>query len=501
MVIDSHNTEWGYELIATVPYAYAIHLRGELSGTVSGTGSEAAYFFSPSHRINPMQRDFAHTAEAAKSIPNMWIHKPLLDKTNWVPPPFREHYGKRAITFDKPTVVIYNRVNVEWSRGVINYFDLPTLRAMFDMLCPKYTVVYVNIRGQEALEDNAHSIELGDYEMIRSEYPQVKIIHDVVRDNGGDFNEVQMRVFAGCERFVTMNGGGSILASYFGGENIIYTVECKELRPTVNSFYNWYPDFGGSIIKVVHSYDDLLEMIRVKWVYEKPLINILVRFHRREKPAKRLMESIKKQSYKNWNIIGSYDDNETFNLICGLPCQKVRVRPPAKTTKPDGDEYRGWLGANSYLNDLQGHVKKGYVTFIDDDDYYEDGALELIAAHASPSTLLLWQAVDRSGNLVPSKENEGKIVAGDVSGIAFAVHHSHKMNWEPWRRGDYRVIRDLSKTLPVSFLPMPLSVMGKRLEDMTPEEKAIARKEYVRMRAAQVNEIVRKRMQMKRGGA
>ncbi|HNR54562.1 MAG TPA: hypothetical protein PKJ19_05295, partial [Flavobacteriales bacterium] len=88
MVVRSHNTELGYELIATVPYAYYLHTIGELEGTVSGTGSEPFYFFSHDHQIDPAPRDFAHTAAAAKEIPNIWIHKPKLNKEQWIPPPY-----------------------------------------------------------------------------------------------------------------------------------------------------------------------------------------------------------------------------------------------------------------------------------------------------------------------------------------------------------------------------------------------------------------------------
>ena len=237
MIVRSHNTEFGYELIATIPYAYALHQQGRLTGTESAVGSEPFYFFSPEHRIDPSPRDFANTAAAARSIPNMMIHRPELDLSEWEPPPIADHYAPDAITFEKPTVVIYNRYNLEWGKAPINYFDLPVLRSLFSMLCPSYTVVYFNVRGEEALEDNTHSMDLGDYAMIREEFPQVRIIHDLLKEHGSGYNTVQLRVFAGCKRFITMNGAPSILASYFGGENIIYTKECREITAGVGSFH------------------------------------------------------------------------------------------------------------------------------------------------------------------------------------------------------------------------------------------------------------------------
>jgi hypothetical protein len=52
-----------------------------------------------------------------------------------------------------------------------------------------------------------------------------------------------------------MNGGGGILASYFGGRNLIYSKQSKELQ---TGDFGYYHLFGGSEIKVVQSYDEIL---------------------------------------------------------------------------------------------------------------------------------------------------------------------------------------------------------------------------------------------------
>jgi len=462
MRVNSHNTEFGYELIATLPYAYYHFLNGTLEGTISGPGSEPLYWFSPDHQINPKQRSFEATNEAVKEIPNMRIHKPILDKDKWRPPPLKEHFSADAITFEKPTVCICNRYNSEWGRGPINYFDLPTLRRLFDMLIPDHTVVYVNVRGNEELEDTAHSMDLGDYDMIAREYPEVVFMNDLVDSHGGDFNEVQCRVFAGCERFITMNGGHSILCSYFGGENIIYSKECRELWPNINSFNNWYPDLGGSIIKVVHTYDDLCAIVFSKWVAKDPLINILVRCHRREQGIERLYSSLKGQLYRNWNVIASYHDDDTFRFICKYPFYKVRVHPYAVGAPPGGPDYAAPLAANRYLNELARHVRSGYVMYLDDDDIIAPNGLANIASELHPDQTTIWRTMSGQ-KLIPSNENWGKIVAGDISGISFAFHSQHlgSVEWEPWRRGDYRVIRDLAKMLDINWVDRVNTIIMK----------------------------------------
>lgn len=481
MVVDSKNVEFGYELVAALPYAYWHHLKGALTGTISGPDSAPFYWFSPDHQINPANRDWHNTNEAAKDIPNMMIHKPRLDKSQWAPPPLKEKYAPEAIKFSKPTVVIYNRYNKEWNRPPINYFDLATLRTLFTMLRKDYQIVYFNVRGQDDLEDNAHSMDLGDYDMIANEFKDVIVIHDLVAQHKMTYNEVQLRVFAGCERFITMNGGPSILASYFGGENIIYSRECRELWPTVNSFYNWYPDFGGSIIKVVNHYDDLIEIVRQKWVKKYPLINILVRCHRRKDGLERLHNSLQAQSYRNWNVIASYDDEITWSMLCKYPFQKLAVeRRHPSGDKPEGEDYKSFLGPNLYLNDMAGLVKYGYVMYLDDDDYLSPNALSQIASGLDPYKLLLWNAVTENGREIPSEPNKGKIVAGDISGIAFAFHHKHLnlVKWEPWRRGDYRVISALASKMKVIYMDKSLSIIGKTVPYG-------ATKEYIEMKKAE----------------
>lgn len=470
MVVDSENTELGYELFATIPWAYSLHLKGELEGTRSGVGSEAFYWFSPRHEINPVQRDWDHTKNC--KAPNIYIHKPRLIEGEWEAVPYKEQYGPRKITFDKPTVIIYNRYSREWNRPPINYFDLPTLRTLFSMLLPKFDVVYFNVRGRKELEDNSESLPFGDFDMIRKEFPKVHIIHDLVAEHGGDYNEVQLRLMAGCERFISMNGGPSMMCSSFGGENVIYSKECRELWPTVNTFYNVYPRFGNSAIKVVNTYADLVSIVRSKWVNDDPLINILVRCKSREQGLERLYNSLKGQTYKNWRVIASYEDESTWKYLCKYPFEKIKAIPtPKPDHKPEGEEYARFLHANLYLNEMMDRVKSGFIMYLDDDDILKERTgLMGIAKNLDKYKLTLWKA-GRMGTdkTIPMAQDFGTITAGKISGIAFAFHHSHKhmAQWEPWRRGDYRVIKRLSEYMKVKWVDDVFTIIGSAPPEKT----------------------------------
>ena len=132
MIVNSQNTEFAYELISALPYAYYLHSNGLLKGTISAIDTECLYYFSPKHRINPSQRSWYNTPKA-KSIPNIDIHKPFLRKEQFLPPPLKKQYANKRFKFDKELVIICNRHNIEWGKKPINYFSLDMLRNMFNL--------------------------------------------------------------------------------------------------------------------------------------------------------------------------------------------------------------------------------------------------------------------------------------------------------------------------------------------------------------------------------
>lgn len=77
-------------------------------------------------------------------------------------------------------------------------------------------------------------------------------------------------------------------------------------------------------------------------------------------------------------------------------------------------------------------------------------------------------ALVRRGKAIPSDENFGhRIEAGDISGIGFCYHskYNEDAQWEPWRRGDYRVIKNLSAVIPETrWVDRVFSAMDTRID-------------------------------------
>lgn len=440
--------ELGYELLSIIPYAMKLNSQGLLEGTVSGRDTAPFYYFSPNHvEDDTLERSWKYTALYADAgFPNIRIHQPQLDWSQWKRPDYNGYNYRRGISFEKETIVICNRYNVEWGEKPINFFSLDILRKMFDMLKDDYQIVYCNLGGVEELkkyDDNNPAISLGDYQMIKKEYPQVLHIYDLHKKYNLSINETQMRVFASCKKYITMNGGYGIWASYMGGENVIYSVRCRELN--VNSFYNWYWKLGSGHVTHVNSYDSLIEMINQKWVQKLPLVNILMRTNNRKMKFQKAVKSITEQTYKNVRIIVGAENQESFNYTQNRPVNAIQYKPFTKELPIAFPPFYGSpLPANLYLNRLHKIVNLGIIVILDDDDYFVDeNALYTIAQRWERlEDLILWRIYGKDDRVIPNDVNFHEMpypVPGDFSGSSFAIHYERWKAWEPYRRGDYRV--------------------------------------------------------------
>jgi len=261
MIVNSFNPEFGYELISVLPYAYYLYINNELEGTISAPLTEPLYYFSPNHKINhDASRGDAGVQKLIQSnFPNALIHTKELNIDKYIPPPYKEYYANNTFKWDKPTLVISNKYGVEWGCPPINYFSLELLDEMFNFLKNKYQIVYIGVDIIEEIQDDSHTLYLGDLELCKK-HPEVIVFQELLKSNNLNWNELQLKVFANCEKFITIVGGVSVLASYFGGTNIIYCKQGSEM--SVDSFNRWYHIFGGSKIHVVSDYSNLLEEIK-----------------------------------------------------------------------------------------------------------------------------------------------------------------------------------------------------------------------------------------------
>lgn len=438
MIVNSHNIEFGYELLSAVPYAYELHLQGKLSGTVSGQLSEPLYYFSSNHKINPEKRSWYNTEKArAASLPYIKIHKPELQPKNF--PPYKEQFANDQFKWDKPTLCICNRANIEWEHSIINYFDEEILTWLFENLKDQYHIVYFPIMIPESIQDNLKPINVFDDISLANKYG-VDVFTDIMGDH---WNEIILKVFANCEHYITMNGGYSILASYFSGQNIIYSkrgiVETKEIKQ--GSFWRWYPNINNVQTLHVPDHSQLKEKVQALYIDKLPTANVIIRTSNRPNGFYNTIQSVLKQTYKNINIVVTCDDNKGLGYTQGFPCRIIKVKPvKQKKSKPDSEDYGKFFPANRYLDQAQRKIK-GYIFILDDDDKFTDNeAIEKVMKQMLPEMLAIWKVNFNDGRILPDGSFGKKVTLYDVTGIGMCYHTDMigLTDWSEWKRADYR---------------------------------------------------------------
>jgi hypothetical protein len=141
---------------------------------------------------------------------------------------------------------------------------VPELLRILEILTPRYQVIYVRPRPGDIVDDHQPILDLGDFQAIASHFPDVLTIQQVHADHPEfSFNELQMRLFANCDRFVSVLGGSSYLASYFGGTNIVYAREGWEIA--CNAYANWFHLFSGARVLSAANPRRLIELIRLEY--------------------------------------------------------------------------------------------------------------------------------------------------------------------------------------------------------------------------------------------
>lgn len=453
--------EFGYELLSAIPLAWYLHQRGLLRRTISGYDTKALYWFSPHHDELDEPRSYNNVKKLQQAeFPNIEIHRKQLDWSFFASPPYRNHYQSSAIRFVKPTLIISNRINSEWNGEPINFLNVDTLNNIFALLREKYQIVYLETSHFSTKYEDHSEFDRSSNRMQGLNLSGVITFSELLKQHSGtSTNELQCRLYAGCEKFISSNGGLGILASYFGGENVIFSKKCHELNPDINSFYGWYPRLSGATISVARSENELLGRIHDKWVDDLPLFNVLIRTSGRPNYFHDCITSIIDQDYKNVNIIVGYDDPESEKYIQKFPCLRIPLQrwDGEMPIQPVGEQYGIWFPFNEYFNCLLPYVRQGYVLYLDDDDCFVDSsALSKLAEiiKRQRTDAVFWR-VQFPNRLVPSEKNWLKKmpVCRDISTIGYA--HSAEIHpvWEPWKRGDFRVANFVHRTAanPVWF--------------------------------------------------
>ena len=254
----SYDGEFGYELISVIPYAYWLHEQGKLGSMTVCNGMEPFYYFSQQYKAGFEQRRYV----TPKGYPIQNIHVRFLNTMMWSPPPYKDIYKNQEFVFEKPLLIVCNKYNSEWDYPPITFLSKDCLARLFETYSDQYQIVYCRPQTTHIPKDNSTVYDLEEHNWIRESYPNVMLIQDLYELHKGrySFNEMQLRCFANADRFISIQGGYSILCSYFKGTNIVYGARTKHRTAdeiVYKAFDRWYHKFSGAKVVYCDSYDRL----------------------------------------------------------------------------------------------------------------------------------------------------------------------------------------------------------------------------------------------------
>jgi hypothetical protein len=227
--------------------------------------------------------------------------------------------------------------------------------------------------------------------------------------------------------------------NYLDGCNIGVTTDIRILHQSVGMVNE---QWDANRKQFVEKYKEELPIVYTETVKneEDVLVNVLTRTHDREKYFKVCRESILNQTYKNINhIVGSDVECPYYSNAIKLSPKEVLYPKPEIGTYP-----APW---NLHLNELNSHVKDGWVMYLDDDDMFtHQNAVRFIVDNIeNDDQILFWRVNINNGWIVPGDDVFGKkIMPGNISGIGMMFHSKHlPVDWGSWSYGDFRVITQL----------------------------------------------------------
>ncbi len=252
--------EFGAEISFALPFAYWHHLNGTLQRTKSSLYTKELYFFSPQH-------EEVHETRTDEGNYNYELPRVLYSQDyameKWAPVPLKAHYRNAVYVFDKPVVVIANRYNSEWNGPPVSYFGVELLDFLFSSLKTRYTVVYNRPRPQNITMDNSDVYDLDEFGWMEKEHPEVVLMEDLYHENKAqavNFNHFQLMVYANADKFLSIHGGTAILASYFGGTNVILSRKGPEHH--FRCYEKLYPQFSGATILHAKTDEEVRRFVR-----------------------------------------------------------------------------------------------------------------------------------------------------------------------------------------------------------------------------------------------
>lgn len=257
----SFNGEFSWEILYGVAEAYQLHLSNKLDETNCVQGTQPFYYFSKNHKEEQTRKHGPYKGPSYGAI-----YKYDMDINNLVFPPYKEYYSQKAqklgLSSDKPVIVINNKSCIEHQHTrAVNRIELDELELIADR-CKDFKIFYLRPYNQKSFPDpHQPSISFEDKEFIKR-FSNFESDDQLIEKYRLPFNEVQLLCHSLADHHISVAGGNAILASHFGGVNLVVG-KCNKVdaRPVWHSD-SYLKNISGSIIKRVKHISDYPQLLR-----------------------------------------------------------------------------------------------------------------------------------------------------------------------------------------------------------------------------------------------
>jgi hypothetical protein len=236
------NIEFGFEVTTYIPYYFYLFSNNLLFDNIIHTfdGMQPYYYFLPECQLET-KRTFRCGNRKEKLLVNFDIPGHL-DKRYWKAPNYKEYYKNDVFIYDKPLLVVNNKYNIEWDTDPINFISAEVLNKLVENLKDKYQIIYIREHSNESKKgisgDTSPILDgLQDYEILEN-YPEVITFNYLRKQNENlSYNEIKCMLYANCDNYITVQGGGANMIPYFAKNTVILH---KRGREITKGFYEGF---------------------------------------------------------------------------------------------------------------------------------------------------------------------------------------------------------------------------------------------------------------------
>lgn len=298
----NETTEFGLDMLRGLPKAYHYKVSGEkhivyvkpnlleLYGLVTDNLKSTRHF-----RPNNPKEFYNH-------------ERPNFTLKEWTPPPLKEMF-EGNVTFDKPTIVINNRISADLSENQVNeciesrpdldmsynplliqhvpqkrgnrvsmnHYSMEFLTEVVRRFSDDYKIIYISpVADKNYFKDDNHLLDLNDFEYIQENLPEVYTIKEHMEVTGKSYNICQLELEATSDRHLSTIGGNCTVSAYFGGDLVIYLGETWKygsglkhgIRRGERGIFktgSWLKDLSGSNVVQLNTFSSILEWMEANW--------------------------------------------------------------------------------------------------------------------------------------------------------------------------------------------------------------------------------------------